>query len=250
MLLLVCAALWVPVAWAWHAERLHYVDHFTTSSIVTNFLFRGSAPIINGSFAFGTLRDTLTKAASAEANLTVPPMFDLVVITMLNDLKGSEATELRAEKAYFAAINSSSGPGPGSQLVHWPIIGDVVSPHAYDDTKDICLGKAKSYDERGDHMVTKTELLRGYLIENRPLPVPVVVYFHCDAGMDRTGEMYGDYSMRYKNQTYSQVYDYDNSIEGPGGRQINTVNKQALEWMCLYLQTSVPTTRPQCNACQ
>jgi hypothetical protein len=24
---------------------------------------------------------------------------------------------------------------------------------------------------------------------------PTVVYFHCDAGMDRTGEMYGDYMM-------------------------------------------------------
>jgi hypothetical protein len=24
---------------------------------------------------------------------------------------------------------------------------------------------------------------------------PTVVYFHCDAGMDRTGEVYGDYMM-------------------------------------------------------
>jgi hypothetical protein len=68
--------------------------------------------------------------------------------------------------------------------------------------------------------------------------------------MDRTGEMYGDYMMTYRNQTYHEVYDFDNSIEGPGGRAINTVNKQALEWMCLYLQQQPDQTDPQCNMCQ
>ena len=46
----------------------------------------------------------------------------------------------------------------------------------------------------------------------------------CDAGVDRTGELYGDYQMWFGNQTYSQVYAYDNAIEP---RKINTVNKQA-----------------------
>jgi hypothetical protein len=31
------------------------------------------------------------------------------------------------------------------------------------------------------------------------------------------------------------VYAYDNTIEGPGGRKINTFSKQGLEWMCIYL---------------
>ena len=79
--------------------------------------------------------------------------------------------------------------------------------------------------------------------------VPTVVYFHCDAGMDRTGEMYGDYQMRYSNQTYNQVYAYDNTIEGAGGRQIDTVNKQALEWMCIYLVLVEGKSKSACNMC-
>jgi hypothetical protein len=54
----------------------------------------------------------------------------------------------------------------------------------------------------------------------------------------------------YRNQTYSVVLAYDDSIEGPGGREINTVNKQALEWMCLYLQLQAGAFDPQCNVCQ
>ena len=76
-----------------------------------------------------------------------------------------------------------------------------------------------------------------------------MVYFHCDAGMDRTGELYGDYMMTFHNRTYTQVLEYDNTIEGAGGRKIHTVSKQALEWMCLYLQQMSPFD-PQCNMCQ
>ena len=78
---------------------------------------------------------------------------------------------------------------------------------------------------------------------------PTAIYFHCDAGMDRTGEMYGDYMMRYNNQTYAEVYAYDNTIEGQGGRTINTVNKQAVEWMCIYLVLEEGKAKSACNMC-
>ena len=186
-------------------------------------------------------------AASSEGHQPLPDKFDLVVFSMLDNIKSSEKAELAVETAFFAAPPASGEPGAGSKLVHWPIVGDLVSPSAY-PSKKLCLSHAKDYDSHGDHMVTKVTALRAAL--QNASATPTAVYFHCDAGMDRTGEMYGDYMMTYKNQTYKEVYDFDNTIEGPGGRDIHTVNKQALEWMCLYLQQAEGKFDPQCNMCQ
>jgi hypothetical protein len=91
--------------------------------------------------------------AQKEGNATLPDVFDLVVVSMLNNLKPSEAEELAAETKYFASLPSPGGaPGNGSKLVHWPIIGDIVSPHA-SITKAQCLQSAAQYDTRPDHMV-------------------------------------------------------------------------------------------------
>jgi hypothetical protein len=91
--------------------------------------------------------------AQKEGNTTLPDAFDLVVVTMLNNLKESEAKELAAEEAFFKSLPSPTGqPGAGSKLVHWPIVGDIVSPHA-SITKKACLTAAAQYDTRPDHMV-------------------------------------------------------------------------------------------------
>mmetsp|Transcript_18576 Transcript_18576/g.36341 ORF Transcript_18576/g.36341 Transcript_18576/m.36341 type:complete len:235 (+) Transcript_18576:61-765(+) len=220
----------------WHPERLRFVDQ-----VGQGYLFRGSAPVVDGAFDFDALHTTMVQAAKNQS-VVLPTSFDLKVVSMLISLKKTEADELKAEETYFSQKFPGPLPGPGSALTHWPIIGDVVSPHIY--PKSACLSKAKAYDSSGDHMVTKTRALRA-MLENAT--VPTVVYFHCDAGEDRTGELYGDYSMYFRIQTYSEVLAYDDSIET---RKINTVNKQALEWMCLYLQEEVPNVNPMCNVCQ
>lgn len=216
---------------SWSPARLHHVD-----SIGPAHLFRGPAPVSNGSFVFDELRSQMQTMGQKEGNITIPDEFTLVVISMLNTLKSSEAAELKVEEDYFDGLS-------GSRLIKWPIIGDVTSPSIY--PKSLCRSEAKKIDSEHDHMVTKIKTLR-LLLTNATSPT--VVYFHCDAGMDRTGEMYGDYQMTYANQTYHEVYDFDNSIEGPGGRSINKVNKQALEWMCIYL-FEVKGLNPACNMC-
>ena len=130
--------------------------------------------------------------------------------------------------------------------MHWPIVGDLTSPSLY--PKSLCLSKAKKYADHGDKMPGKVAQLRSMLLNASG--TATALYFHCDAGMDRTGEMYGDYMMTYKNQSYAEVYAFDNDVENPP-RDINTVNKQALEWMCLYLREAegVPQAVLQCNMC-
>ena len=235
---LLALALMRMASAGWSPARLHHVD-----IIGQAHLFRGSAPVSNGTFVFDELRTTMQAAASSEGHQPLPDKFDLIVVSMLDNIKGSEKAELAVEITFLATPLPSGGQG---SLVHWPIVGDLISPSTY-LTKKLCLSHAKDYDSHGDHMVTKTTALRA-MLENAST-TPTAVYFHCDAGMDRTGELYGDYSMTYRNQTYKEVYDFDNAIEGPSGRAIHTVNKQALEWMCLYLQQK-KTTDPQCNMCQ
>lgn len=224
---------------SWNPGRVHHVD-----TLGQAHLFRGPAPVSNGTtFVFDALRSTMIAAAKTEAKVDVPNDFVLIVISMLDNIKSSEKQELSTETAYFSKL-PAAGPMKGSQLVHWPIIGDVTSPSIY--PKKLCQSEAKKLDSHGDKIVTRTAAIRQMLTGAK---TPTIVYFHCDAGMDRTGEMYGDYQMRYKNQTYAQVHAYDSSIEGPGGRQINKVNKQALEWMCIYLVMEEGKPKSACNMC-
>ena len=43
--------------------------------------------------------------------------------------------------------------------------------------------------------------------------MPVVIYFHCEAGVDRTGEIAGSYYFRWLGWSFQQALAYDNSIE-------------------------------------
>ena len=225
---------------SWNPARVHHVD-----TIGDAHLFRGPAPVEGGTtFVLDELKTTIQAVARNEGGVTVPDTFELVVISMLDSIKGSEKTELQAEQTFFAAQHPSLLNG--SRLIHWPIVGAITSPSIY--PKSICLDKAKKLaSSDSDKMVDKTKQIHDMLAAGVS-DGTLVVYFHCDAGMDRTGEMYGDYCMRYLNQTYGQVYAFDNTIEGNNSRKINTVNKQALEWMCLYL-LEVEGIDPACNMC-
>ena len=177
----------------WHPERLHHVD-----SIGHGHLFRGSAPVENGSFVFDDLRLRVQQQGKAEGNVTIPEDFVLVVISFLGTIKSSEKAELKVETDWFAA---SPPIVAGSKLIHWPIIGDVTSPSIY--PKSLCRSEAKKYASSHDAMPNKVSTVHSLLTS---ATTPTVVYFHCDAGMDRTGEMYGDYSMMFRNQTCVWVW--------------------------------------------
>jgi hypothetical protein len=179
----------------WNAARLHHVD-----TINESHLFRGPAPVSNGTFVLDELTETMQAMAKKEAGVTIPDSFTLVVISMLDTIKGSEKKELQAEQAFFATQHPSLLAG--SKLIHWPIVGAITSPSIY--PKSLCLDKAKKYESSdSDKMVDKTKQIHDMM--QAGANNTLLIYFHCDAGMDRTGEMYGDYQMRFNNQTYHQV---------------------------------------------
>jgi len=63
---------------------------------------------------------------------------------------------------------------------------------------------------------------------------PVVLYVHCTAGCDRTGEVIGSYRMKYQTE-YDVVEMYGLDV-AECGRPPNYWSTTALEWFCLYMQ--------------
>ena len=63
--------------------------------------------------------------------------------------------------------------------------------------------------------------------------MPVIVYGHCEAGCDRTGEFIGSYLMQYKNKTITESWQSDTSS---CGREPYKVSQYAMEWYCEYLK--------------
>jgi len=43
---------------------------------------------------------------------------------------------------------------------------------------------------------------------------PALVYSHCEAGTDRTGQVSGGYYLKYLNMSFPQALNTDNHIQG------------------------------------
>ncbi len=67
-----------------------------------------------------------------------------------------------------------------------------------------------------------------------------MIYLHCSAGVDRTGEMSGAYYMKYLKWSYVETLTFDYAVEP---RPINKPKENALNFFCwhLYYKNDFPT---------
>ena len=72
---------------------------------------------------------------------------------------------------------------------------------------------------------------------------PVIIYAHCEAGCDRTGEFIASYLMQYKNFTMAEAWESD---VVSCGREPVTLSMWAMEWYCEYLKLH---GAPQIDSC-
>ncbi len=70
------------------------------------------------------------------------------------------------------------------------------------------------------------------MLENQGA-IPLIVYAHCEAGCDRTGEFIASYLMQFKNYTIEQSWESDTVS---CGREPYHVNQYSMEWYCEYLK--------------
>jgi protein-tyrosine phosphatase len=138
-----------------------------------------------------------------------------------------EVVDTNIEKQFF-----KQNPNLGS-FYHYPIVGDLLAPDSV--SSSIRKSMASSLPKwQVDNLPKAMDTLHQLL--NTQYEVPTVIYIHCEAGMDRTGEVSGSYYMRYLNWPFQYALSYDNTcIEN---RNISNFSRNSFQWYCYYLQIS------------
>jgi hypothetical protein len=209
--------------------NVHYMD-----SVGSNFLFRGALPLTRNPPAFNY--DGLKLAiinAGKRAGVKVPSQFYLIDVNFLNIENPVDARWISVEQQFF-----QRKPTLGRIQV-WGMNGTGL--HATDPA----LAANRSYlarnldDWLNDRLARRVEILRRWLDGSTPVvpgkaKIPVVIYIHCVAGCDRTGEFSGAYYLRYLNKSWEEVNAMNRSM-CRRNRPFGCKNYRAVQWYCLWL---------------
>lgn len=219
-ILIVFAAIFIVLVYAedFDPRRVHVIDR-----VGNNFLFRGNEPKKNGQFVYNELKSVLQNVAKNETGVVLKDFF-LLDFSLLSIELGDRSLENE-----FFQKNPSLG-----QWVNWPVIGDLIPP--YDVPSEIRKWLAEHIEDwQFDQLPTTTKTLHDWL-STPPTNVtkPLVIYVHCEAGKDRTGEVSGSYYMTYLGWSFQKTLDYDNNFIPPQ-RNILFNCRNALQWYCYYL---------------
>eukprot|EP00698_Gefionella_okellyi_P010085 TRINITY_DN2598_c0_g1_i2.p1 TRINITY_DN2598_c0_g1~~TRINITY_DN2598_c0_g1_i2.p1 ORF type:complete len:145 (-),score=25.31 TRINITY_DN2598_c0_g1_i2:58-492(-) len=131
------------------------------------------------------------------------------------------------EQRYFAA-----NPNIG-EFIHWTTVGTLLDPYKVPDSIREQMARNLS-DWEADQLTMRIPMLNKVLHSDSPLPnTSIVLYVHCEAGEDRTGEVSGSYYMQFLHWTFDQALNYDDHVES---RDIEPESMHAMQWYCFYLQ--------------
>eukprot|EP00026_Physarum_polycephalum_P017198 Phypoly_transcript_18346.p1 GENE.Phypoly_transcript_18346~~Phypoly_transcript_18346.p1 ORF type:complete len:249 (+),score=36.42 Phypoly_transcript_18346:37-747(+) len=189
-----------------------------------NWLFRGNEPKNSTNmFVYSELVSTMQQVALSQANTSLPSSFYLLDLSF----ESYEEEDKIIERAFFA-----ENPHLGN-FTDWVIIGDFTGPNEY--PASVVKQRAMTLELwQLDKLPSRVVTLRNILNSPGPNNIPVVIYIHCEAGSDRTGEVSGAYYLTYLNfPSFEAAITLDNKI---AGRPIRNASANALQWYCYYLQ--------------
>mmetsp|Transcript_95479 Transcript_95479/g.307815 ORF Transcript_95479/g.307815 Transcript_95479/m.307815 type:complete len:234 (+) Transcript_95479:92-793(+) len=160
----------------------------------------------------------LVAALKSSTGVSVDGPEQLLDFSLLTD----EVDQIAAEKSAL-----------GDSFVHWPTFG--VVPAAFQKAcREYDVAECPSTMQPGnmtaenvhtlakafpkwdvDHLAERVEILHSRLHEDLDgLDLARVIFFHCSCGCDRTGELAAAYSMRYLNQTFTEMYVENAKVAG------------------------------------
>lgn len=183
-----------------------------------NFLFRGNLPEKNGQFCYTDLIEAMNTYLK-EQGKSLPKAFTLLDLSFLNYIKEKEEIEVEQE---WCASNKNLG-------TFWlnSLYGAEVDPlHLSKNVRDFTL---KHHDIDG--LKALMSKIRHYL-ESTPA-TPLVIYMHCAAGKDRTGEAAACYLMQFKKYSYDSAMSLDTKV---AGREVFHAFKDGIRWYAFYLR--------------
>lgn len=227
--------------WAWRGtfnpDRVHVVDYYKRADGQLNIIFRGNEPSLdnNGtySFAWDPLVTRMKEVLAETENLDFPQNFQVIDVNLLNPTEFKD----EAEERKFFEKNPSLG-----RYMNWPIFGDLVNPLklavplAADMARELNVWQL-------DRLPSRLPELRAMLQAESTGPAQIF-YVHCEAGLDRTGEVCGSYYMQYKGMTLQQALDLDVSY---AKRELRFMSVHGLSWYCLYLKYKVGFDQLTCD---
>jgi len=226
LVLVLVALLQVATSEDIYKPRIVFMDHNAKTG---NFLFRGNEPKISNSsgsyFAWDLLRQFMQEQASMN-KIQFPNKYYLIDIKLIYWHDPLEEPDIVLEQDFFKA-NPTLGE---SRMLQ--IFGDLSPPTVYPESyvKEEALALSSW---QHDDLPKLIPALKSMVNTPRADGVPTIIYFHCECGCDRTGEVAGSYAMKYLNFTYGKAYEWDDSI---AGRWILPNHDFALQWYCEYLR--------------
>ena len=194
--------------------RVHLVDSYPRD-LPHNFLFRGNTPVNSETDHFDEpgLRAAITEAALRDCGVTVPPNFKIIMLDLQNP----------SDPNYLTGISHwETRPNNGS-VVQWLTTGSIVQPqHSHERATRVESG---DWAMRGhaDYLAPRLAATRQYLMNVADRPT--VLYVHCQAGCDRTGQFIGAYAMTYLGYNTSTMY-------GEACRQCGYTSRDSFSWQC------------------
>jgi len=210
-------------AGSYNPDATRLVDYFQPSENLTNFIFRGDEPLDdNHTFAYDEMVAAFRERAAA-ANLTFPSRFYLLDFSLLNIF---EFEDINAEKQFF-----EENPHLG-EYYNWVTIGTLLDPmiFPYEIRKEMAERLPEwQFDQLPSLMDKLHSMIQQTYNES------LVIYIHCEAGHDRTGEVSGAYYMKWLNWSYQQTLVYDDWV---AHREIYKESLFAMTWYCWYLATA------------
>jgi hypothetical protein len=204
---------------------------------------RGNMPANATMFQYERLLDYVRQRAQSEGNVTLPrdnARIHLIDISLDTVFDRHEVLEL----AFWKQHHSTASVG---RLVKWPLgLAGVYGPPSRFPEKrrrQLATGAVWAVDRIPERVNALYTLLHTSPPKKHPLnKVSVVIYVHCEAGCDRTGELIGAYMMHHLSYNPVRMYGSDTYS---CGRSPNYWSTTALEWYCFYLaydkQTNITT---------
>jgi hypothetical protein len=203
-------------------------------SVGSNFLFRGGLPLAGHppAFNYKGLKQAIINAGN-RAGVKVPSSFYIIDVNFLNIENPRDARRIFVEQKFF-----QTRPALGRIQV-WGINGTHLN------AKDPSLAASREYLARNldswlsDKLASRVETLREWLEGSAPVfhgkkKLPIVIYIHCVAGCDRTGEFSGAYYLRYLNKSWEEMNALNRSM-CRHNRPFGCKNYRAVQWYCLWL---------------
>ncbi|KAJ3425776.1 phosphatase [Anaeramoeba flamelloides] len=198
---------------------VHLVDYYQG-----NYLFRGNEPVVNNdTFAYTELTETMKKIIEAQ-NSEFPTNFELIDMNFLNLFTEEQVLDTKIEEDWYSKHSQSQN------FFKWPIFGSITDPDMYSEDKR--KEKALTFDNWDtDRLTPRLKIV--YDLLHKVDTLPKMIYFHCEHGIDRTGEFGASYVMLHFGWDYGKAIWWDTNI---ANRLIHIEYQQHAHWYCYYLK--------------